>query len=171
MEIAILILVVVAVILLALLMFFTFQNWIQSKETRIQLANYSMEIKKGFEINETLLREFKQHFSDEIQSSEKRNLEKFELANSTISNRLNELESSIKILKDSFESRMKEIDTNLSEKLVGELKFLTKKYLLEVQEEQTIILKKFDSTIEEIRQTQANTLKAITEPLNLGIDD
>jgi hypothetical protein len=80
------------------------------------------------------------------------------------------LSDSVNLLRSNIESRIKEIDSNLSEKLVSDLTHLTKSYSKEVKEEQSKVLDRFEQTSKEISKKQSDILKAITEPLKINLN-
>lgn len=80
------------------------------------------------------------------------------------------LSDSVNLLRSNIESRIKEIDSNLSEKLVSDLTHLTKSYSKEVKEEQSKVLDRFEQTSKEIGKKQSDILKAITEPLKINLN-
>jgi len=80
------------------------------------------------------------------------------------------LSDSVNLLRSNIESRIKEIDSNLTEKLVSDLTHLTKSYSKEVKEEQSKVLDRFEQTSKEIGKKQSDILKAITEPLKINLN-
>jgi len=80
------------------------------------------------------------------------------------------LSDSVNLLRSNIESRIKEIDSNLSEKLVSDLTHLNKIYYKEVKEEQSKVLDRFEQTSKEISKKQSDILKAITEPLKINLN-
>jgi hypothetical protein len=80
------------------------------------------------------------------------------------------LSDSVNLFRSNIESRIKEIDSNLSEKLVSDLTHLTKSYSKEVKEEQSKVLDRFEQTSKEIGKKQSDILKAITEPLKINLN-
>lgn len=77
---------------------------------------------------------------------------------------------SVNLLRNNIESRIKEIDSNLSEKLVSDLTHLTKHYSKELKEEQSKVLDRFEQASKEISKKQSDILKAITEPLKINLN-
>ncbi|MFM2156550.1 MAG: hypothetical protein RL516_1299 [Bacteroidota bacterium] len=81
------------------------------------------------------------------------------------------LSDSVKIFKDNIDSRIKELDSTISEKLVNDLTHLTSVYTKSIKEEQSKVLDKFEQTSKEINKKQSEILKAITEPLKINLNN
>ena len=73
--------------------------------------------------------------------------------------------SDIRLFKEQLDGRMKELDKNLSEKLVGDLENIFDKYGQKITEKNDSFLKEFAKATEEIKLEQKKLLRAITEPL------
>jgi hypothetical protein len=80
------------------------------------------------------------------------------------------LSDSTNLLRTNIESRIKEIDSNLSDKLVSDLTYLTKNYSKDLKEEQAKVLERFEQASKEINKKQGDILKAITEPLKINLN-
>jgi len=80
------------------------------------------------------------------------------------------LSDNVKLFKDNIDARFKELDNNLSDKLVSDLTHLTNSYAKSLKEEQSKILDRFELTGKEINKKQSDILKAITEPLKINLN-
>jgi preprotein translocase subunit YajC len=192
MENATLIILIIALIILLALCFFIFQIWVQSKETKLQLANFLQELQRGFTNTESnlkgtidLLREqlkqtdsdlkkVKEEISEQINATTnstniKLNEALESLKNQTLS-RIGELNDTVKMLKEQLDDRVKELDKHLTGKLVEDLTSITKQYSEKLNEKHLAILSEFTKTSKEIKEEQKKLFKAITEPLKINAD-
>jgi type II secretory pathway pseudopilin PulG len=171
MDIAILILVIVAVILLGILTFFIFQIWINATEAKIQLTNNLQEIKYLENKLEDVRSEIIKNIDKHIQIYQGNISDGLESVKTKTNSAIEGLSDSVKHFKDNIDSRIKELDYNLSDKLVKDLTHLTNSYSKNLKEEQSNVLDRFEQTSKEISNKQSNILKAITEPLKINLND
>jgi DNA anti-recombination protein RmuC len=191
MENTILILCIVTLVIVLILTFFIFQVWIQSKDTKIQLSNIFQELQKGLQTIESINAENKLILNSLDQVREKIKSVELEILNNLEKHTqnsdqkiLNDLETlkirtnsiieglseNIKLFKENIESRIKELDSNLSHKLVSDLTYLINTYSKSVTSEQTKVLEQFERTSIEIQKMQNNILNEIKEPLKINQD-
>ena len=76
----------------------------------------------------------------------------------------------VAVFKDNIDARIKELDNNLSDKLVNDLTHLTNSYSKTLKDEQSKVLDRFEQASKEISKKQSDILKAITEPLKINLN-
>jgi hypothetical protein len=196
METANLIMLIVSLLFLIVLSFFIFQIWIQSKETKLNIANFIQELNKGFLKSENNLKsaidQINMHYSSEnkplyasveILKEQLKELlyeikkTKEDLLNTVSSNSETSDEKnkeSIENLKTKsinkiieIDDRIKELDKHLSEKLVNDITEIAKQNLEAIKLKQQETTTHFNKTSEEIKEELDKVLKAITEPLQI----
>lgn len=110
------------------------------------------------------------HIDNHIQSSELKIADGLDSVKSKTNSTIEGLTDSVKLFKDNIESRIKELDNNISDKLVSDLTHLTNNYSKGLKEEQVKVLERFEQASKEINKKQGDILKAITEPLKINLN-
>jgi predicted PurR-regulated permease PerM len=142
---------------------------VQSLENELMVSN---EIVKEQIEKKTLNTENRliEHFNRITRTQESKIDDQFSSLKLKTESSIQSLSDSVNLLRSNIESRIKEIDSNLTEKLVSDLTHLTKSYSKEVKEEQSKVLDRFEQTSKEIGKKQSDILKAITEPLKINLN-
>jgi len=110
------------------------------------------------------------HIDSHIQSSEGKISDGLESVKTKTNSTIEGLSDSVKLFKDNIESRIKELDNNISDKLVSDLTHLTNNYSKGLKEEQAKVIERFEQASKEINKKQGDILKAITEPLKINLN-
>jgi hypothetical protein len=111
------------------------------------------------------------NIDNHIQNSEVKISDGLESVKAKTNSKIEGLSDSVKIFKDNIDARIKELDNNLSDKLVNDLTHLTNSYSKTLKDEQSKVLERFEQASKEISKKQSDILKAITEPLKINLND
>lgn len=114
--------------------------------------------------------EILKNIDNHIQNSEGKIADGLESVKNKTKSTIEGLTDSVKLFKDNIESRIKELDSNISDKLVDDLTHLTNTYSKGLKEEQSKLLERFEQASKEINKKQGDILKAITEPLKINLN-
>jgi predicted PurR-regulated permease PerM len=114
--------------------------------------------------------EILKNIDNHIQNSEGKIADGLESVKNKTNSTIEGLTDSVKLFKDNIESRIKELDSNISDKLVDDLTHLTNTYSKGLKEEQSKLLERFEQATKEINKKQGDILKAITEPLKINLN-
>lgn len=110
------------------------------------------------------------NIDNHIQNSEGKISDGLESVKAKTNSTIEGLSDSVKLFKDNIDSRIKELDNNLSDMLVKDLTHLTNSYSKNLKEEQSKVLERFEQATKEISKKQSDILKAITEPLKINLN-
>jgi hypothetical protein len=91
-------------------------------------------------------------------------LDSFKIKNNTI---IESLSDNIKLFKENIESRFKDLEYSVSQKLIGDLTHLVNNYSEDLKEIQQDIFDNFELKAKSINDKQVEILNAILEPLNI----
>lgn len=110
------------------------------------------------------------NIDNHIQNSEGKISDGLESVKAKTNSTIEGLSDNVKLFKDNIDARIKELDNNLSDKLVNDLTHLTNSYSKTLKDEQSKVLDRFEQTSNEISKKQSDILKAITEPLKINLN-
>lgn len=110
------------------------------------------------------------NIDNHIQNSEGKISDGLESVKAKTNSTIEGLSDSVKLFKDNIDARIKELDNNLSDKLVNDLTHLTNSYSKTLMDEQSKVLDRFEQASKEISKKQSDILKAITEPLKINLN-
>lgn len=110
------------------------------------------------------------NIDNHIQNSEGKISDGLESVKAKTNSTIEGLSDSVKLFKDNIDARIKELDNNLSDKLVNDLTHLTNSYSKTLKDEQSKVLDRFEQASNEISKKQSDILKAITEPLKINLN-
>lgn len=138
------------------------------------LANSLEAIKENLkEVNTEIIKIINDisQIDSRIQNSERRMIDSLDSLKVKTSTSVEELSDNVRIFKVNIESRIKEFDLSISERLVSNLTDITREYSENIKEQQEEVLEFFERTARDIDKNQANILHAITEPLKINFLD
>lgn len=143
---------------------------IENKGIVNSIDDLKVEIKDFKKDLKFVAEEITKHIDMHIQNSVGKIADGLESVKSKTTTTIEGLTDNLKLFKDKIESRIKELDNNISDKLVSDLTHLTNAYSKGLKEEQTKVLERFEQASYEINKKQGDILKSITEPLKINLN-